>query len=136
MISDSMVKSEPQDINFNSDTVVKIKLLDKFFLAFCFYATMHTYLRVSLITMKIMVCFPFQKFDMDNQKIDTLSNTLVYEYLKRHKKSNIQKLAEKLKALVPIQVQDENPSIEEVINHANISRKILVPVRKKLLKVS
>ena len=95
-----------------------------------------TYLRVSLITMKIMVCFPFQKFDMDNQKIDPLSNTLVYEYLKRHKKSNIQKLAEKLKALVPIQVQGENPSIEEVINHAIISRKILVPVRKKLLKVS
>ena len=73
---------------------------------------------------------------MDSREIDTLSNTLVYEYLKRHNKSNIQKLAEKLKALVPIQVQGENPSVEEVINHSNISRKILVPVRKKLLKVS
>ena len=144
--------------------------------------------------MEITVCFLFQKFNMDSQKIDILSNTLVYEYLKRHNKSNIQKLAEKfktqvsiqvkgeilsfeevfkhqfgmdmqkrdkqmtntlvykylrthrnaniqelaqkLKALVPIQVEGENSSIEEVINHAIISRKILVPVRKKLLKVS
>ena len=86
--------------------------------------------------MEITVCFLFQKFNMDSQKIGILSNTLVYEYLKRHNKSNIQKLAEKLKALVPIQVQGENPSIEQVINHAIISRKILVPVKKKLVKVS
>ena len=86
--------------------------------------------------MEIMVCFLFQKFDMDSQKIDILSNTLVYEYLIRHKNTKIQKVALKLKALIPIQIQGENPSIEEVINHANISRKILVPVRKKLLKVS
>ena len=86
--------------------------------------------------MKIMACFLFQKFNMDSQKIDILSNTLVYEYLIRHKNTKIQKVALKLKALVPIQVQGENPSIEEVINHAIISRKILVPVRKKLLKVS
>ena len=86
--------------------------------------------------MEIMVCFLFQTFNMDSQKIDILSNTLVYEYLLRNKNTKIQKVALKLKALVPIQVQGENPSIEQVINHAIISRKILVPVRKKLLKVS
>ena len=37
VISDSMVKSEPQDINFNYDIVVKRKLLDKFLLVFYFY---------------------------------------------------------------------------------------------------
>ena len=73
---------------------------------------------------------------MDSQKIDILSNTLVYEYLIRHKNTKIQKVALKLKALVPIQVQGEKLSVEEVINHAIISRKILVPVRKKLSKVN
>ena len=29
------------------------------------------------------------------------------------------------------QIRGENPSIEEILNHANGSRKILVPVRKK-----
>ena len=74
------------------------------------------------------------KFDMDRQKIDKLTNTLVYEYLRTDKNSNIQELAQKLKALVPIQVENENLSIEEVIYHSNVSRKILVPVRKKLPK--
>ena len=61
--------------------------------------------------MKIMVSFLFQKFDMEIQNIDTMSNTLVYEYLRTHKNSNIRKLAEKLKTHVPIQVQGENLSI-------------------------
>ena len=75
------------------------------------------------------------KFDMDRQKIDKqLTNTLVYEYLRTHKNSNIQELAQKLKTLVPIQVENENLSIEEVIYHSNVSRQILVPVKKILPK--
>ena len=67
--------------------------------------------------MKIMVSFFFQKFDMESQNIDTLSNTLVYEYLRTHKDSNIQRLAEELKTRVSIQVEGENLSIEEVFKH-------------------
>mgnify|MGYP001343106346 CR=1 FL=1 len=37
VISDSMVQSEPQDINFNYVTDVESELLDKFFLVFYFY---------------------------------------------------------------------------------------------------
>ena len=66
-------------------------------------------------------------------ELDTVSNHMVYDFLKNHKNQKIQKLAEKLKALVPsIQTKSENPSIGELLNHANFSRKILVPVKKKL----
>ena len=42
-------------------------------------------------------------------------------------------MAEKLKSLVPpIQIRGENLSIGEVLNQVNVSRKILVPVRKKV----
>ena len=54
---------------------------------------------------------------MESQNIDTVSNTLVYEYLRTHQNSNIQKLVEKLNTQVPIQVEGENLSIEEVFNH-------------------
>ena len=39
----------------------------------------------SVFAIKIMVSFLFQKFDMESQNIDTMSNTLVYEYLRTHK---------------------------------------------------
>ena len=65
-------------------------------------------------------------------ELNTASNNLVYDYLKNHENPKIKKLAQKLKSLVPpIQIRGENPSIEEILNHANGSRKILVPVRKK-----
>ena len=64
-----------------------------------------------------MVSFLFQKFDMESQNIDTVSNTLVYEYLRTHKNSNIRKLAEKLKTQVSIQVDGEILSFEEVVKH-------------------
>ena len=65
-------------------------------------------------------------------ELDTVSNHMVYDFLRNHKNQNIQKLAEKLKALIPpMKIRGENPSIGEILNHANFSRKILVPVRKK-----
>ena len=64
-----------------------------------------------------LLSFLFQKFDMESQNIDTVFNTLVYEYLRTHKNSNIRKLAETLKTQVSIQVEGENLSIEEVLKH-------------------
>ena len=72
------------------------------------------------------------KYGQSQLELDSVSNGLVYDYLKNHQNQKIQKLAEKLKALVPpIQTKSENPSIGDILNHANFSRKILVPVRKK-----
>ena len=66
-------------------------------------------------------------------ELDTVSNNLIYDYLKNHENPKIQKLARKLKSLVPgIHMRGENPSIGEILSHANVSRQILVPVRKKL----
>ena len=66
-------------------------------------------------------------------ELDSVSNCLVYDYLKNHQNQKIQKLAEELKTMVPpIQTKSENPSIGDILNHAKFSRKILVPVRKKL----
>ena len=73
------------------------------------------------------------KYGQSQLELDSVSNGLVYDYLKNHQNQKIQKLAEKLKALVPpIQTKSENPSIGDILNHANFSRKILVPVKKKL----
>ena len=74
--------------------------------------------------MKIMVSFLFQKFVMESQNIDIVSNTfvsntLVYEYLRTHENSNIRKLAEKLKTQVPIQVEGENLSIRAKRSNVN-----------------
>ena len=66
-----------------------------------------------------MISFLFQKFGMESQNIDTRSNTLVYEYLRTHKNSNIRKLAEKLKMQVPIQVEGENLSIRPKRSNVN-----------------
>jgi hypothetical protein len=66
-------------------------------------------------------------------ELDTISNTLVFDYLKRHENQRIQKLASKLNAKVPIQIKDEIPSIEEVLDHNIVSRHILVPLREKSL---
>ena len=66
-------------------------------------------------------------------ELDTVSNNLVYDYLKNHENPKIQKLSKKLKSLVPgIHMRGENPSMGEILDHANDSRKILVPVKKKL----
>jgi hypothetical protein len=66
-------------------------------------------------------------------ELDMVSNNLVYDYLKKQENPKIQKLAEKVKSLVPpMQIRGETPSIGEILNHTNVSRKILVPVRKKL----
>ena len=66
-------------------------------------------------------------------ELDTVANNLVCDYLKLHENPKIQKLAPELKSLVPsIQVKGENLSIGDILNHAFASRKILVPVRKKL----
>ena len=48
---------------------------------------------------------------MESQNIDAVSSILVYEYLRTHKNSNIQKLAEKLETQVSIQVEGKNLSI-------------------------
>ena len=57
-------------------------------------------------------------------ELDIVSNNLVYDYLKNHQNPKIQKLAEKLKSLVPpIQIRGENLSIGEVLKHDNVSRK-------------
>ena len=66
-----------------------------------------------------MVSFLFQKFDMESQNIDPVSNTLVYEYLRTHKNSNIRKLAEKLKTQVSIQVEGKNLSIRAKRSNVN-----------------
>ena len=72
------------------------------------------------------------KYGQSQLELDSVSNGLVYDYLKNHQNQKIQKLAEKLKALVPpIQTKCENPSIGDILNHANFSRKNLVPVQKK-----
>ena len=71
------------------------------------------------------------KYGQSQLELDSVSNCLVYDYLKNHENQKIQKLAEKLKALVPpIQTKSENPSIGDVLNHAKFARKILVPARK------
>ena len=54
---------------------------------------------------------------MESQNIDTVSNTLVYEYLRTHKNLNIRKLAEKLKTQVRIQVEGEILLFEDVFKH-------------------
>ena len=73
------------------------------------------------------------KYGQSQLELDSVSNCLVYDFLKNHQNQKIQQLAEKLKALVPpIQTKSENPSIGDVLNHAKFSRKIIVPVRKKL----
>ena len=66
-------------------------------------------------------------------ELDTISNTLVYDYLKRHNNQRVQKLASKLNAKVPIEIKDDNPLIEEVLDRNIVSRHILVPLRKKPL---
>ena len=66
-------------------------------------------------------------------KLNTLSNNLVCSYLKEHDNPKIQTIALKLKSLVPpIKIRGENPSIGDILNHAILSRRILVPVKKKL----
>ena len=75
--------------------------------------------------------FMITKYGQPQMELDSASNCLVYDYLKNHQNQKIQKLAEKLKALVPpFQIKSENPSIGEILNHAISSRKFLVPVRK------
>ena len=66
-------------------------------------------------------------------ELDTVSNHLVYDYLNKHENQKIQNLAKKLKSLVPsIKIRGETPSIGDILNHAIVSRKILVPVKNKL----
>ena len=66
-------------------------------------------------------------------ELDTVSNNLVCNYLKKHENPQIQKLALELKSLGPsVQIKDENPSIGDILSHAIASRKILVPVKKEL----
>ena len=66
-----------------------------------------------------------------NFEVTKLSNTVVYNYLKNHKKSGVQELANKMKDLVPIELEGQTPNFEDVFYHALLTRKILVPVRKK-----
>ena len=50
------------------------------------------------------------KYGQSQMELDSVSNCLVHDYLKNHQNQKIQKLAEKLKALVPpIQTKSENP---------------------------
>ena len=68
-------------------------------------------------------------------ELDSVSSNLVCDYMKNHENPKIQKLALKLKSLVPsIQITGENPSIGDILNHAIVARKILVPAKKKLSK--
>ena len=83
--------------------------------------------------MKIMVSFLFQKFGMESQNIDTVSNTLVYEYLRTHKNSNIRKLAEKLKTQAPIQVRSENLSIKAKRSNINDQKNAIEGKEKEQL---
>ena len=77
--------------------------------------------------------FSFIIAKYEQLELDTVSNNMVCDYLKKHENPNIQKLAQKLKSLVPsIQIKGENPSIGDILNHAIASRKILVPVKKEL----
>ena len=77
------------------------------------------------------ICFMIAKYEQ--LELDTVSNNLVCDYLKLHENPQIQKLALEVKSLVPsIQIKGENPSIGDILNHAIASRKILVPVKKKL----
>ena len=62
-------------------------------------------------------------------ELDSVSSNLVCDYMKKHENPKIQKLALKLKSLVPsIQMTGKNPSIGEILNHAIVSRRILVPI--------
>ena len=82
---------------------------------------------------KISKRISFMIAKYEQLELDTVSNNLVCDYLKKHENPNIQKLAQKLKSLVPsIQIKGENPSIGDILNHAIASRKILVPVKKEL----
>ena len=46
-----------------------------------------------------------------------LSNTVVYNFLKNHKKSGVQELAMKMKSLVAIDLEGETPNFEDVFYH-------------------
>ena len=78
---------------------------------------------------------------MESQNIDTVSNqgsspwskTLVYEYLRRHKNSNIRNLAEKLKTQVPIQVEGENLSIRAKRSNVNDQEYVIEGEKEKLI---
>ena len=57
-------------------------------------------------------------------ELDSVSSNLVCDYMKKHENPKIQKLALKLKSLVPsIQITGKNPPIEEILNHAIVARK-------------
>ena len=49
-----------------------------------------------------------------NFEITKLSNTVVYNFLKNHKKSGVQELAMKMKSLVPIELEGQTPKFEDV----------------------
>ena len=52
-------------------------------------------------------------------ELDSVSSNLVCDYMKNHENPKIQKLALKLKSLVPsIQITGKNPPIEKILNHA------------------
>ena len=66
-------------------------------------------------------------------ELDSVSCNLVCDYMKKQENPKIQKLVLKLKSLVPsIQITGKTPSIEEVLNHTIVTRKILVPAKKNL----
>ena len=82
---------------------------------------------------KISETFSYMISKYVQMELDSASSNLVCDYMKNHKNPKIQKLALKLKSLVPsIQITGKNPSIEEILNHVIVARKILIPVKKKL----
>lgn len=82
---------------------------------------------------KISKKFSFMIAKYEQLELDTLANNLVCDYLKLQENPQIQKLAKKVKSLLPsIQVKGDNPSIGDILKHANVSRKNLVRIKKKL----
>ena len=68
-------------------------------------------------------------------ELDFVLCNLVCDYMKKQENPKIQKLVLKLKSLVPsIQITGKTPSIEEVLNHTIVTRKILVPAKKEFVK--
>ena len=66
-----------------------------------------------------------------------LSDTVIYNFFKSHKKLEVQKLAKKLKKRVPIDLDNRNiPTLKELLNNALKPVEVLVPTKNSDPKAS
>ena len=74
---------------------------------------------------------------MGNIATQELSDTVIYNFFKSHKKLGVQKLAKKLKKRVPIDLDNRNiPTLKELLNNVLKPVEVLVPTKNSDPKAS